>query len=347
MTTAQEKVAAEVLDDLQQATPMSRLVQGDVGSGKTVVAAIAALQAIAAGKQVALMAPTEILAEQHFVNFKNWLAPLNIKVSLLSGKQVASERKVILSEIADGTVPCLIGTHALFQEKVIFKNLALIIIDEQHRFGVAQRLALRDKGAQDNVFPHQLLMTATPIPRSLAMTTFGDPDFSAIDELPPGRTPINTIVLAESRRQEIINRIAELCKQGRQVYWVCSLITESEVLECQAAEKTYEFLQQALPDFSVALVHGQMKAAEKQDVMQQYKNGVIKILVATTVIEVGVDVPNANLMIIENAERLGLSQLHQLRGRVGRGSTQSYCVLMYKSPLFSHGKTTFSGNAQN
>lgn len=331
-TQAQLRVAKEISYDLAQAVPMLRLVQGDVGSGKTVVAALAALQAIAAGYQVALMAPTEILAEQHFLSFQRWFEPLGIKVEWLAGKLKGKVRQQALQHIAEG-YPMIVGTHALFQQEVIFQNLALVIIDEQHRFGVEQRLALRDKGVAGHSIPHQLVMTATPIPRTLAMSAYADLDTSIIDELPPGRTPINTIVIADNRRQQVIERVRQACLTGRQAYWVCTLIDESEELTCQAAETTYADLTAALTELKVGLIHGRMKPSEKATLMEQFKQGHLQLLVATTVIEVGVDVPNASLMIIENPERLGLAQLHQLRGRVGRGTTDSYCLLLYHAPL--------------
>jgi len=333
-TGAQARVVSEIRKDLASDTPMMRLVQGDVGSGKTLVAALAALTAIGEGFQVALMAPTEILAEQHAINFEKWFAPLNISVGWLAGKTKAKARRVALESIANGNMQLVIGTHALFQDDVIFNNLVLIIIDEQHKFGVHQRLSLREKGAFDNKYPHQLIMTATPIPRTLAMTAYADLDTSVIDELPPGRTPITTIALPDVRRDAVIDRIREGCIQdNRQAYWVCTLIEESEVLQCQAAEDTALHLQEQLPELKIGLVHGRMKAAEKQEIMDQFKDGSLHLLVATTVIEVGVDVPNSSLMVIENPERLGLAQLHQLRGRVGRGAVASHCVLMYKTPL--------------
>ena len=333
-TNAQTRVAQEIQADLQQAHPMMRLVQGDVGSGKTLVAAMAALSVIESGYQVALMAPTELLAEQHYINFQKWFEPLGIRVGMLSGKMRVKEKRSQTENIQLGLSKMVVGTHALFSDNVIFNNLALIIVDEQHRFGVHQRLALREKGLSTGFFPHQLTMTATPIPRTLAMTAYADLKVSVIDELPPGRTAIQTVALADTRRDDIIKRVYQSCKsEGRQVYWVCTLIEESEVLECQAAEDTANNLQLSLPDLRIGLVHGRMKADEKQYVMDAFKAGELDLLVATTVIEVGVDVPNASLMIIENPERLGLSQLHQLRGRVGRGSVASHCVLLYKNPL--------------
>ncbi|EOU9532707.1 ATP-dependent DNA helicase RecG [Cronobacter dublinensis] len=332
-TGAQARVVAEVEHDMALDIPMMRLVQGDVGSGKTLVAALAALRAIANGKQVAMMAPTELLAEQHANNFRSWFAPLGIEVGWLAGKQKGKARQAQQEAIASGQVSMVVGTHAIFQEQVQFNGLALVIIDEQHRFGVHQRLALWEKGQQQGFHPHQLIMTATPIPRTLAMTAYADLDTSVIDELPPGRTPVTTVAIADTRRSEIIERVRSACQEGRQAYWVCTLIEESELLEAQAAEATWEELKTTLPDLNVGLVHGRMKPAEKQAVMQAFKQGEMHLLVATTVIEVGVDVPNASLMIIENPERLGLAQLHQLRGRVGRGAVASHCVLLYKSPL--------------
>ena len=333
-TGAQARVTAEIRTDLLKPVPMMRLVQGDVGSGKTLVAALAALTAIGQGFQVALMAPTEILAEQHAINFQKWFEPLSISVGWLVGKTKAKARRNALEHIENGNMQMVIGTHALFQEQVIFNKLALIIIDEQHKFGVHQRLSLREKGAWQGNYPHQLIMTATPIPRTLAMTAYADLDTSVIDELPPGRTPITTIALPDNRRDDVIERIRQGCtNDNRQAYWVCTLIEESEVLQCQAAEDTAVHLQEQLSELKIGLVHGRMKADEKQAVMERFKLGELDVLVATTVIEVGVDVPNASLMVIENPERLGLAQLHQLRGRVGRGSVASHCVLMYKAPL--------------
>ncbi|EPC8563782.1 ATP-dependent DNA helicase RecG [Escherichia coli O150:H6] len=333
-TGAQARVVAEIERDMALDVPMMRLVQGDVGSGKTLVAALAALRAVAHGKQVALMAPTELLAEQHANNFRNWFAPLGIEVGWLAGKQKGKARLAQQEAIASGQVQMIVGTHAIFQEQVQFNGLALVIIDEQHRFGVHQRLALWEKGQQQGFHPHQLIMTATPIPRTLAMTAYADLDTSVIDELPPGRTPVTTVAIPDTRRTDIIDRVRHACMtEGRQAYWVCTLIEESELLEAQAAEATWEELKLALPELNVGLVHGRMKPAEKQAVMASFKQGELHLLVATTVIEVGVDVPNASLMIIENPERLGLAQLHQLRGRVGRGAVASHCVLLYKTPL--------------
>ncbi len=332
LTDAQERVLGEVLQDLGASEPMLRLVQGDVGSGKTVVAAMAGLHAVEAGAQVALMAPTELLAEQHFNNFRGWLEPLGVEVVWLAGKVKGRARSAALARIAEGA-GVVVGTHALMQEGVAFAGLGLAIIDEQHRFGVHQRLALRDKGLVGSRIPHQLVMTATPIPRTLAMTAYADLDVSVIDALPPGRTPVQTVALGVERRPELVERIRAACAEGRQVYWVCTLIEDSDEVQAQAAQTTYEQLLAQLPEVRVALVHGRMKPAEKQAVMQTFKAGDTQLLVATTVIEVGVDVPNASLMVIENAERLGLAQLHQLRGRVGRGAAKSSCVLLYQSPL--------------
>lgn len=358
LTTAQQRVYEEIANDLSTPNPMLRLVQGDVGSGKTLVAALAALQAAANGKQTAVMAPTEILAEQHRANFTAWFEPLGISVGWLTGKQRAAEKREQLDNIASGRARIIVGTHALIQNDVEFDALGLIIIDEQHRFGVHQRLALRHKGvvkeefakeeladssvnntvtnSEDLFHPHKLIMTATPIPRTLAMSAYADLDCSVIDELPPGRTPVETVVISDQRRADIIARIQAVCRDGRQAYWVCTLIEESDTLEAQAAEDTAEELSAALPQLSIGLIHGRLKNREKESIMQRFKAGEIDLLVATTVIEVGVDVPNASLMIIENPERLGLAQLHQLRGRVGRGSVASHCVLLYGSPL---GKT--------
>ena len=333
LTGAQSRVVDEILHDLSQPHPMMRLIQGDVGSGKTVVAAIACLKAIACGVQAAIMAPTEILAEQHWRNFSDWFQPLGIEPAWLSGSQKAAPRRESLAAIADGRAQLVVGTHALFQEGVEFDNLALVVIDEQHRFGVHQRMALRDKGVGKDGHPHQLVMTATPIPRTLAMAAYADLDTSVIDELPPGRQPVSTIAVRDTRRGEIVERVRAACTSGQQAYWVCPLIEESEVLDYQAAEASYQMLVEALPELNVGLVHGRMRPVEKERGMQAFKEGLIHVLVATTVIEVGVDVPNASLMIIENAERMGLSQLHQLRGRVGRGAAQSHCVLLYKGPL--------------
>ena len=333
LTGAQQRVVDEILTDLSEPHPMMRLIQGDVGSGKTVVAAIACLKAIACGVQAAIMAPTEILAEQHWRSFSEWFRPLGIEPAWLSGSQRAAARRESLQSIADGRAKLVVGTHALFQEGVEFNSLGLVIIDEQHRFGVHQRMALRDKGVSSEGHPHQLVMTATPIPRTLAMAAYADLDTSVIDELPPGRQPVSTIAVPDTRRGEIVERVRSACGAGQQAYWVCPLIEESELLDYQAAEASYQMLTAALPDLHVGLVHGRMKPAEKERGMQAFKDGLIQLLVATTVIEVGVDVPSASLMIIENAERMGLSQLHQLRGRVGRGAVQSHCVLLYKPPL--------------
>ncbi|HYM87095.1 MAG TPA: ATP-dependent DNA helicase RecG [Pseudoxanthomonas sp.] len=333
LTGAQQRVFAQIRADLAQPSPMLRLVQGDVGSGKTVVAAMAAMLAVEAGKQAALAAPTELLAEQHLANLRQWLQPLGIRVAWLAGKVTGKARTEVLAEVASGKAQVVVGTHALMQEAVVFHDLALAIVDEQHRFGVHQRLALRDKGASGQSVPHQLIMTATPIPRTLAMAAYADLDVSAIDELPPGRTPVQTIALSSERRPELVERIRAACAEGRQAYWVCTLIDDSDEVVAQAAQGTYEFLFAQLPALRVGLVHGRMKQAEKQATMRAFKAGDIDLLVATTVIEVGVDVANASLMIVENAERLGLAQLHQLRGRVGRGAAASNCVLLYQSPL--------------
>ncbi|WP_372782907.1 ATP-dependent DNA helicase RecG [Litorivivens sp.] len=338
LTNAQQRVCEEIAADLRLERPMLRLVQGDVGSGKTVVAAMAALQVIEQGFQVAVMAPTEILAEQHYLNFQQWFAPLGLETGWLVGKLKGKARQKSLATIANGEAQLVIGTHALFQEDVIYQRLGLAIIDEQHRFGVHQRLALTQKARPEDGHPHQLVMTATPIPRTLAMTAYADLDTSIIDELPPGRTPVNTVVIDNARRSQIIDRIAHVCAKGQQVYWVCTLIEESEALQAQAAEAVFENLQKALPNLQIALVHGRQKPQEKADIMAAFKAGTTQLLVATTVIEVGVDVPNASLMVIENAERLGLSQLHQLRGRVGRGALESHCVLLYQSPLSRTGR---------
>ena len=335
LTNAQIRVMKDITADMATSIPMLRLVQGDVGAGKTLVAAGAAGYALDSGWQVAVMAPTEILAEQHLANFKQWFEPLGVGVGWLAGKQTARERREALEAVVENTVQVVVGTHALFQEQVKFAKLGLVIIDEQHRFGVEQRMALTNKGVAGST-PHQLIMTATPIPRTLAMSVYGDMDTSIIDELPPGRTPITTVTIDRNRRDEVIERIAINCAAGRQAYWVCSLVEESSVLDAQAAEATYADLNERL-DIRIGLVHGKMKAADKQAVMQEFKAGELDLLIATTVIEVGVDVPNASLMVIENAERLGLSQLHQLRGRVGRGSTKSYCVLLYQTPLSETG----------
>jgi len=332
LTKAQARVSKEVARDLARAHPMLRLVQGDVGSGKTVVAALAALAAIESGYQVALMAPTELLAEQHLRNFRAWLEPLGIEVEWLAGKVQGKARKSALARAAGGA-HVLVGTHALMQEGVSFARLGLVIVDEQHRFGVHQRLALRDKGAEGDLIPHQLVLTATPIPRTLAMSAYADLDVSSIDELPPGRTPVQTVAISNERRYDVMERIHAACMEGRQVYWVCTLIEESEQLNAQAAEVAHAELTTALPDLAVGLIHGRMKPKEKQAVMDAFKAGELAVLVATTVIEVGVDVPNASLMVIENSERLGLAQLHQLRGRVGRGAIASNCVLLYQTPL--------------
>lgn len=338
LTKAQQRVLTEIEADMSKPFPMQRLVQGDVGSGKTVVAALAAIDAVSAGAQAVMMAPTELLAEQHFKTFTQWLTPLGMKVGWCAGKQTAAERRQVLEQLKSGEIKVAVGTHALFQDEVVFNQLGLVIIDEQHRFGVHQRLALRDKGRDVDTMPHQLVMTATPIPRTLAMTAYADLSVSVIDELPPGRTPVTTVVVSDGRRQDVIERVHAACQQHRQVYWVCTLIEESEHLQCQAAEDTATTLQDSLPDLKIGLVHGRMKSAQKEQVMTAFKSGELDMLVATTVIEVGVDVPNASLMVIENAERLGLAQLHQLRGRVGRGQIESHCVLMYHAPLSENGQ---------
>lgn len=337
MTGAQKRVSREIAADLKQNKPMLRLVQGDVGAGKTLVAGVAACHALEEGWQVALMAPTEILAEQHYLNFKKWFEPLGLTVSWLSGKQKGKAREAAEQIIKDGTANLVVGTHALFQDNVAFAKLGLVIIDEQHRFGVDQRLALRSKGL-NGMTPHQLVMTATPIPRTLAMSAYGDLDTSVIDELPPGRTPVQTVTIPLDRRELVLQRIAANCAEGKQAYWVCTLVEQSETLDAQAAEAAFQEIRQRFPELNAGLVHGKMKADEKQAVMQRFKSNELQLLIATTVIEVGVDVPNASIMVIENAERLGLSQLHQLRGRVGRGAAASFCALLYKSPLSQNGQ---------
>ena len=338
LTQAQRRVLTEIEGDLEKAQPMLRLIQGDVGCGKTLVAALAACKAVEMQRQVALMAPTELLADQHAQNFRRWFEPLGFTVALLTGRQTGKARATLLDNIRDGHAHIVVGTHALFQETVEFATLTLVVVDEQHRFGVHQRLSLREKGAVGGHRPHQLIMTATPIPRTLAMTAYADLDVSVIDELPPGRTPVRTVVLAEQRRDEVVQRIRSACLEGRQAYWVCPLIDESAEMPFQAAEETAASLTAALADLRVGLVHGRMPAAAKEDAMRRFKNGQLQLLVATTVIEVGVDVPNATLMVIENAERLGLAQLHQLRGRVGRGTHESSCLLLYRSPLSRHAR---------
>jgi len=333
LTNAQQRVVMEISQDLARNYPMLRLVQGDVGSGKTVVAALAMLQAVEVGYQAALMAPTELLAEQHFRVMSQWLEALSVKVAFLSGSVKATARSQVLQRIASGEAQVVIGTHALFQQGVEFPSLALVVTDEQHRFGVQQRALLREKGARENISPHQLIMTATPIPRTLSMSFYADLDCSVIDELPPGRTPITTTVISNEKRHEIIARVRDACLQGRQVYWVCPLIEESEALMCQSAIALTEYLQTNLRELSIGLIHGRMTGNQKEEAMRAFQNQKTQLLVATTVIEVGVDVPNASVMIIENAERLGLSQLHQLRGRVGRGAVASHCILLYQSPV--------------
>lgn len=333
LTQAQARVVDEILENLKRPVPMMRLVQGDVGCGKTIVAALAALAAIASGYQVAIMAPTDLLADQHARSFRQWLDPLGITTTFISGRLRGDERARILNDLLEGKIGLAVGTHALFQEDVSFAKLGLIIIDEQHRFGVHQRLALRRKGIREGFVPHQLIMTATPIPRTLAMTGYADLDLSVIDERPPGRTPVKTVVLPQSRKPDITSRIEDWVKKGRQAYWVCTLIEESETLQAEAAESAAENLKETLPSLRIELVHGRLKPREKEAIMLAFKAGEIDLLVATTVIEVGVDVPNAGLMVIENAERLGLAQLHQLRGRVGRGPGDAHCVLVYQAPL--------------
>lgn len=331
LTAAQERVCGEIRADLAQSTPMHRLLQGDVGSGKTIVAALSALTALESAEevQVAIMAPTEILAEQHFVKFRQWLEPLGLTVAWLSGSLKKKEKEQAKAALADGRIRVAVGTHALFQDDVAFRQLGLVIVDEQHRFGVAQRLALKNKGRE----VHQLMMSATPIPRTLAMSFYADLDVSSIDELPPNRTPIKTLLVNQVRRHDVEGFVLNTCQKGQQAYWVCPLIEESEALQLQTATDTWARLQAALPGLSVGLVHGRMKAAEKAAVMAEFIAGRLHVLVATTVIEVGVDVPNASLMVIEHAERMGLAQLHQLRGRVGRGAAASSCVLMFAEPL--------------
>ncbi|MGH8550371.1 MAG: ATP-dependent DNA helicase RecG [Methylococcales bacterium] len=342
LTSAQLRVIDEIHADLASGHPMMRLVHGDVGSGKTVVAACSALAVLAESWQVAVMAPTELLAEQHFQSFRAWLTPLGFTVGFLSSNQTEKTRRETLHMVRDRETEVIVGTHALFQETVEFSRLGLVVIDEQHRFGVHQRLALRDKGLRQGCYPHQLVMTATPIPRTLAMLRFADLDISVIDELPPGRTPVTTSIIPSSRRDEVIERIATRVAQGHQAYWVCTLIEESELLQCEAAEKTAKKLAEALPGLRVGLVHGRMTSNEKESVMHVFKQQLVDLLVATTVIEVGVDVPNADLMVIENPERLGLAQLHQLRGRVGRGSGNSFCLLLYQTPLSKQARERLS-----
>lgn len=336
-TGAQARVFSEIQHDIQACKPMLRMVQGDVGSGKTLVAALAALNTIGAQRQVALVAPTEILAEQHYKNFCQWLEPLNIRVAWLVGKLSPKAKAQTCEKLLNHECDIVIGTHALFEDKVQFASLGLVIIDEQHRFGVSQRLSMRQKSTDDSV-PHQLVMTATPIPRTLAMTHYSELDFSIIDELPPGRTPVNTAAIRQDRKEDVISRIRVACSEGRQCYWVCPLIEESETLSIANAEETYATLQEHLPELSVLLIHGRLKAQEKEQLMAQFKQGEAHILVATTVIEVGVDVPNASVMVIENPERLGLAQLHQLRGRVGRGIAASHCILLYGEKLSRQGR---------
>ena len=332
LTGAQQRVCEEILADLRKSTPMLRLLQGDVGSGKTLVAALTAAHMVESKHQVALMAPTELLSEQHFAGFQKWFEPLGINVLWLTGQIKGKVRKAALERIEAGEVDIIVGTHALFQDAVVFKSLGLVLVDEQHRFGVNQRLSLTQRGLNE-ITPHQLTMTATPIPRTLSMVAYADLDCSTIDELPPGRKPITTALIDNDRRQSVIERVGNACQQGRQAYWVCALIEESEALDATAAEVTAEQLEAALPGLRIGLLHGRISSQEKGDIMAAFANHELDILVATTVIEVGVDVPNASLMIIENAERFGLAQLHQLRGRVGRGAVESHCILMYQSPL--------------
>ncbi len=333
LTAAQTRVINEIVSDLRRSFPMQRLVQGDVGCGKTIIAAAAGLHVIEAGLQVGFMAPTELLAEQHWRNFQGWLTPLGIEVAWLSGKLKGKARQEMLTKLKSGRARIVVGTHALFQDDVEFADLGLIVVDEQHRFGVDQRLALREKGSRAGNEPHQLIMSATPIPRTLAQTLYADLDVSVIDELPPGRQPVETVAVPATRRGDVVQRVHRACLQGRQAYWVCPLIEEAEILQLQTARDTEAALRAALPELQISLVHGRMKPAEKEAVMAAFNAGQINLLVATTVIEVGVDVPNASLMIVENSERLGLSQLHQLRGRVGRGRDTASCVLLYQPPL--------------
>ncbi|NOY71099.1 MAG: ATP-dependent DNA helicase RecG, partial [Gammaproteobacteria bacterium] len=332
-TSAQRRVITEITADLQKKQPMQRLLQGDVGSGKTLVATMALLQAVENGYQAAFMVPTELLAEQHFRNLQMGFDALGVRILMLGASMKAADKTAVRLQMSLGEVDIVVGTHALFQDEVCFKRLGLIVVDEQHRFGVHQRLALREKGVAGNCVPHQLIMTATPIPRTLAMTAYADLDLSTIDELPPGRQVIDTVVIADTRRAEVVAKIREACAAGRQAYWVCSLVEESEVLQCQAAEETAICLAEMMPEVNVGLVHGRQKGQEKESIMTAFRHGEINLLVATTVIEVGVDVPNASLMVIENAERFGLAQLHQLRGRVGRGDVKSACVMLYHGPL--------------
>ena len=335
LTRAQHQAIAEIRTDLARPHPMQRLLQGDVGSGKTIVAALAALQAIENGFQVAVMAPTEILGEQHFNRFSGWLTALGVPVVWLAGNLARREKRETLAQVAAGTAQIAIGTHALFQEEVEFRSLGLAIVDEQHRFGVHQRLALRQKGAKSgaDAQPHQLMLSATPIPRTLAMTYYADLDVSVIAEMPPGRTPVATRLVSDARRDEVIKRVRDACVEGSQAYWVCPLIEDSEALQLQTALDTYQRMQATFPELKVGLVHGRLPAVEKAAVMEAFQSGALQLLVATTVIEVGVDVPNATLMVVENAERMGLAQLHQLRGRVGRGAARSTCILLYQNPL--------------
>ena len=342
LTAAQQRVIEEINTDLFMPNPMLRLVQGDVGSGKTIVAAMAVIKAVENSYQSAVMAPTELLAEQHYRAFQRWFEPLGINVGWLAGSLNNAAREETLRKITSAEYQVMVGTHALFQESVIFRNLALVVIDEQHRFGVHQRLALKEKGLTENDHPHQLIMTATPIPRTLAMTAYADLDVSIIDELPPGRKPITTAIISNTRREKVIERIKKICEHGKQAYWVCTLIKESETLQCETAEATYKSLQQLLTNLKIGLIHGRLNKNKKEAVMAAFKVGEIDLLVATTVIEVGVDVPNASLMVIENAERLGLAQIHQLRGRIGRGEDKSHCVLLYQGPLSNNARNRLS-----
>ncbi|KEY91286.1 ATP-dependent DNA helicase recG [Candidatus Photodesmus blepharus] len=349
LTNAQKRVVKEIETDLVKTKPMMRLVQGDVGSGKTLVAALSAIRAIEHNYQVALMAPTELLAEQHMLNFSGWFKKIGLQVSLLVGRLKDKEKKKQLARIATGEIHMIIGTHALFQKHVKFHNLALVVIDEQHRFGVHQRLNFCNKGLKQQIYPHQLTMTATPIPRTLAMTTYADLETSTINELPPGRTEIQTVVISDKKRDDIIERVHNAClNEGKQAYWVCPLIeNKSEISEIQSVTNISEKLKRKLPNLKIGLIYGRMQASEKQRIMRKFQENELNLLVATTVIEVGVDIPNASLMIIENSERLGLTQLHQLRGRIGRGSVKSYCILLYHSPLYKIAQKRLSIIRQN
>lgn len=339
LTGAQQRAHAQIIQDLAQNHPMQRLLQGDVGSGKTIVAALAMLHTVAAGYQSALMAPTEILAEQHYAKLQSWFTPLGLEIAWITGSQKKSVRQTLMNRLAEGSLQLAVGTHALIEDPVAIPRLGLAVIDEQHRFGVRQRLALREKGSQSGqITPHILMMSATPIPRTLAMSYYADLDVSVLDELPPGRTPIQTKLVTQARRDEVIARIHHACRSGSQAYWVCPLIEESEALQLQTAQETFANLTTALPDLRIGLLHGRMKPDEKSAIMAEFAAGQCHVLVSTTVIEVGVDVPNATLMVIEHAERFGLAQLHQLRGRVGRGAKQSTCILLYAPPLSENGR---------